>query len=120
MKKDVIGYIGCIVAGLGLFLPFLNLLFVEINFFEGDGKIVLLGLIICAIFILKKKPIITLVSSLICSGITIYDLINTLKNLEYNDLIQIEVGFYLIMLGLVLITISSILLIIEQKSEKIS
>lgn len=118
VKKDVLGYIGCAMAGLGLFLPFLNLLFVKINFFEGDGKIVLIGLIICAIFIFMKKPIITLISSLLCSGITLYDLINTLVKLEFNTLIQIEVGFYLIMLGLILIIISSVLMIKERKIEK--
>ena len=118
VKKDVLGYIGCAMAGLGLFLPFLNLLFVKINFFEGDGKIVLFGLIICAIFIFMKKPKITLISSLLCSGITLYDLINTLVKLEFNTLIQIEVGFYLIMLGLILIIVSSILMIKERKSEK--
>ena len=118
MKKDVLGYIGCAMAGLGLFLPFLNLLFVKINFFEGDGKIVLFGLIICAIFIFMKKPKITLIFSLLCSGITLYDLINTLVKLEFNTLIQIEVGFYLIMLGLILIIVSSILMIKERKSEK--
>ena len=118
MKKDVLGYVGCIISGLGLFLPFLNLLFVKINFFEGDGKIVLFGLIICAIFIFMKKPKITLISSLLCSGITLYDLINTLVKLEFNTLIQIEVGFYLIMLGLILIIVSSILMIKERKSEK--
>ena len=118
MKKDVLGYIWCAMAGLGLFLPFLNFLFVKINFFEGDGKIVLIGLIICAIFIFMKKPKITLISSLLCSGITLYDLINTLVKLEFNTLIQIEVGFYLIMLGLILIIVSSILMIKERKSEK--
>lgn len=118
VKKDVLGYIGCAMAGLGLFLPFLNLLFVKINYFEGDGKIVLFGLIICAIFIFMKKPKITLISSLLCSGITLYDLINTLVKLEFNTLIQIEVGFYLIMLGLILIIVSSILMIKERKSEK--
>lgn len=118
MKKDVLGYIGCAMAGLGLFLPFLNLLFVKINFFEGDGKIVLFGLIICAIFIFMKKPKVTLISSLLCSGITLYDLINTLVKLEFSTLIQIEVGFYLIMLGLILIIVSSILMIKERKSEK--
>lgn len=120
MKKDVLGYIGCAMAGLGLFLPFLNLLFVKINFFEGDGKIVLFGLIICAIFIFMKKPKVTLISSLLCSGITIFDLINTLVKLEFNPLIQIEVGFYLIILGLILIIVSSILIIKEQKIKKIS
>lgn len=118
VKKDVLGYIGCAMAGLGLFLPFLNLLFVKINFFEGDGKIVLFGLIICAIFIFMKKPKVTLISSLLCSGITLYDLINTLVKLEFSTLIQIEVGFYLIMLGLILIIVSSILMIKERKSEK--
>ena len=120
VKKDVLGYIGCAMAGLGLFLPFLNLLFVKINFFEGDGKIVLIGLIICAIFIFMKKPKVTLISSLLCSGITIFDLINTLVKLEFNPLIQIEVGFYLIILGLILIIVSSILIIKEQKIKKIS
>ena len=117
VKKDVLGYIGCAMAGLGLFFPFLNLLFVKINFFEGDGKIVLFGLIICAIFIFMKKPKITLISSLLCSGITLYDLINTLVKLEFNTLIQIEVGFYLIMLGLILIIVSSVLMIKERKIE---
>ena len=120
VKKDVLGYIGCVVAGLGLFLPFLNFLFVKINYFEGDGKIVLIGLIICAIFIFMKKPNVTLISSLLCSGITIFDLINTLVKLEFNPLIQIEVGFYLIILGLILIIVSSILIIKEQKIKKIS
>ena len=120
MKKDILGYIGCIIAGLGLFLPFLNLLFVKINYFEGDGKIILIGLIICVIFIFKKKPKGALISSLLCSGITLYDLIYILVKLEFNPLIQIEVGFYLIILGLILIIVSSILMIKEQKIEKIS
>ena len=117
VKKDVLGYIGCAMTGLVLFLPFLNLLFVKINFFEGDGKIVLFGLIICAIFIFKKKPIITLISSLLCIGITLYDLFNVFSKFEHSDLVQIEVGFYLSMLGLILIIVSSVLMIKEQKIE---
>ena len=46
--------------------------------------------------------------------ITLYDLINILNKLEFNQLIQIEVGFYLIMLELILIIFSSILIIKEQ------
>lgn len=114
MKKDVVGYIGCGVAGLGLFLPFLNFWLIKINYFDGNGKIVLVGLILCAIFILSKQPIVTLVSSLLCIGITLYDLINILNKFEFNQLIQIEVGFYLIMLGLILIIVSSILMIKDQ------
>ena len=118
MRKDIIGYVGCIIAGMGLFLPFLNIWFVKVNFFDGDGKIVLIGLAICAIFIFKKIPIMSLITSLACIGITIYDLFNVLNKVEFSSLGQIGIGFYFIALGLVLIIIYSILQIKEKKVKK--
>lgn len=115
MKKDIVGYIGCILAGMGLFLPFLDLWIIETNFFEGDGKIVLIGLIICALFIFKKISIGALITSLICGGITIADLVNALIEVEFNPLVKVGIGAYFIGVGLILIIICSILQIKDKK-----
>ncbi len=118
-KNEIIGYIGCIIAGLGLFLPFLEVLTIGVNFIEGDGKIVLVGLIICAIFIFAKMPIITLVASLLCVAITGYDLFNAFSEVDFSSVVQIGVGTYIIGVGLTLIIISSILQIKNNKNKKV-
>lgn len=111
-----VGYAGCALIIIGVFLPLVKFsisLFgytssSSVNYFNGDGKI-LLGLIVASavmIFLKKKKLFISGVAASL--AVFIYDMIDISKTLggsSYSSSsysMSLGAGFYLILLGFIL------------------
>ena len=107
-----LGILGCLIAIIGLFLPFASVngfgQSVSINYIDRDGSIVIITLIIAAIFLFtnkgKKRVITCLMIGLI---ITLYDGYDASRLMDTDKLqmfkayinIKLEVGFYLTVIG---------------------
>lgn len=97
-NKMYIGIGGCILAIIGCFLPFLNSsLGISINYISGNGKILLVTMVISAILIYLKKDKISLISSCVGGIVFLYNAFNVLSS----NSISAGIGLILIFIGLV-------------------
>ena len=110
-----IGIVGCVVVLIGCFLPFVSVSLFgvtqSVNYMTGDGKLVLVAIIVSAILILLGKEKFSLISSIIAAVIVLYDVINGASQFGSLGLggISFGIGLWVIIIGLVL-TIASVFL----------
>ena len=105
-NSKIIGWIGCLLMFIAVFFPFATAslfgISSSVSFIEGDGWIVLVISIITAILIFFNKSKISLIPTAIVLLITLYDGINAID--EGMGLVSLNIGFYLIIIGVVLVT----------------
>lgn len=104
-KEQLIGIAGSVIMVFGCFLPFIKVLFFSVNFIEGDGKLVIGAAIIALLFFAIAQYILgglfATLGGLICG----YDLFNAINE----PLVQVEIGGFIIILGVALALVGSVL-----------
>lgn len=95
--KKYIDIIGCIVAIVGCILPFASQLGITVKYIDGDGKIFLITTIITAVLVYLEKEKISLIPTILSALIFSVTVFNYLQSSG----IHIEIGFILIILGLI-------------------
>ena len=119
--KKIVGIIGLILAIIGCFLPFASVSFIgtiNVNYLHGDGKIILILLIIGALFFALNVRGITAtgcVISLMIVGYDTYQLYNLISENEYGSLASLGIGPILIIIGCV----ATIFGCITEKEKKV-
>jgi hypothetical protein len=110
-NRQKLGFIGCALLIVGVFLPILSAPFVgSINFFndgQGDGLLVLILALISAGLVWVKRYKILWGTGLIALAITAYDLLNIQNTLGSSSvarsLIRTEWGWIVLIAGGVLV-----------------
>lgn len=95
-NSKYIGFGGCILTIIGCFLPWITVLGMSINWFEGDGKLAILASIVTAVLIYLKKDKLSLITS---GLIALFFLIDGSK--VFSNHLTAGLGFYTIFLGIV-------------------
>lgn len=120
-----IGIGAMILTIIGLFLPIAkvssSLLTLTVSFIQGDGIIVIILTIISIILFLCNKIIPTLILTIISLGITLYDSINVSRLFKSsNELVNVGfgIGFYMILIGLLITLVIVISTLISKKASK--
>ena len=119
--KKIVGVIGLILAIVGCFLPFASVSFIgtiNVNYLNGDGKIILILLIIGALFFIFNIRGVTAtacVISLMIVGYDVYQLYNVINKYEYGSLASLGIGPILIIIGCV----AAIFGCVTEKKEKV-
>lgn len=119
--KKIVGVIGLILAIVGCFLPFASVSFIgtiNVNYLQGDGKIILILLIIGALFFMLNIRGITAtgcVISLMIVGYDVYQLYNLISENEYGSLASLGIGPILIIIG----CIAAIFGCVTEKKKKV-
>ena len=98
-NSQYLGLGGCALAIIGCFLPFAStsILGLTVNYIDGDGKILLIAMIISAVLIFLKKEKISLIPT--CIGGVLF-LIDAFKALT-SSYINIGIGIIVILIGLI-------------------
>ena len=128
-KKKIVGLVGAALAAIGVFLPFFTIKFLgqtlSVKFIEGDGKYVLVAVIVAAVFLILGK--VKAVSYTFTAGallITLYDAFanndakRTLENVYGVDL-KLGIGFYIIIIGLIALGVALFMKSEENESVQI-
>jgi len=98
-NRKAIALVGCLLIILGCFLPFASAMGISIDYATGDGKLVIIAIVVTAILIFLKKEKITLIPSLIAVAI----FVNTTINMIQIEEASLALGFYVILIGLIAI-----------------
>ena len=96
-NKKMIGLAGCVLTILGCFLPFASTFGISINYASGDGIFVIVAAIVSGILIFLNKSKAVLIPSIIATVI----LANTTIKMIKIDGVSLEIGFVLILIGLI-------------------
>ncbi|MDD6223991.1 MAG: hypothetical protein PUB18_03230 [bacterium] len=121
-KKNAqyIGYAGCVLLLIGNFLPFLTVklfgLSQSINFIDTNGKIVVVAAIIAGVLFFLKKDKFATIPAGISLAVIIYNIADT-DVLEYSGygVVSFGFGFWLLILGIILIIGSAVLDFLKSK-----
>ncbi len=119
MKKikemsNIIGLVGCGLIILGCFLPWVTVMGISINYIIGDGQFVVGLTIVAVILIILKKGFWELIPTIISCIL----FINTTSKMLMNVTRNFSVGFYLILIGLILTLIYPFLARKPKEQEK--
>ena len=96
-NKKMIGLAGCILTILGCFLPFASTFEISIDYASGDGIFVIVAAIVSGILIFLNKSKAVFIPSIIATVI----LANTTIKIIQIDGASFEIGFLLILVGLI-------------------
>ena len=103
-NKKLISLCGCIMIVLGCFLPLASAYdLYSINYISGDGKFVIIAIIIAAILIVLNKHKVSLIPSVVAA---IFFANNTIKIAQINGVV-FKLGFVLILIGFVITIVFS-------------
>jgi hypothetical protein len=113
---SILGIIGCVFILIGIFLPYLkvDLIFLNysVSYIDGDGKIVLFAAVIALVLIVLNKGMFTLIPIGVATFVLTYDLLNFInkENLEkYGSYIKVGTGVYFMYIGFALTIIYTFL-----------
>ncbi|MCR5787657.1 MAG: hypothetical protein K6G37_01010 [Bacilli bacterium] len=114
LKKYIkyVGIAGCLLSIIGLFLVFAGVYMKDgkyidgtsIKFIEGDGKIVLVAMLVSAGLIFFKKYKTSYITSAVALIVTLYDGIdvkNILPSYRFLD-IRLGIGFYVTLIAIII------------------
>lgn len=105
-RPEYIGILGIVITILGTILPAIYIANVPMSYIEGDGKYIVLSMVIVGILMWKKKAIISLVPTLLsCLLITRYLYVTTSTRVPESyivGLVKNGPGIYLMIIGLCL------------------
>ncbi len=107
LKKNekIIGFVGVALIVVGVFLPFVKVsaLFITetVSYVQGwEGKLVLVMGIVSALFVAIKKEKLVYLPALVSLIFSIYNIIDV-KNKSFGVNVNIGIGFWIIMLGII-------------------
>ena len=95
-NRQYVGYLGCALATVGCFLPFASVLGISVSYMSGNGKILLVAMIISAVLMYMKKEKASLIPS--CIGALIF-LNNAFKVIGMSGA-SLGIGIIVIFIGL--------------------
>ena len=123
----IIGLGAMVLAIIGLFFSFATVssqyttVKQSVTFINGDGKIVLIAMIVAVVLLFINKTIPALILSAASLGITIYDGINVSKLFNsFGTLVDIKfgIGFYIVLIALIIATLMTGYALINQRKNK--
>lgn len=95
-NRKYIGLGGCVLAIIGCFLPFASVYGMTASYINGDGKILLIAMIVSAVLIYLQKDNKSLISSGIGGILFLFSSFRVFSTSSAN----IEIGLILIFIGL--------------------
>lgn len=104
-----IGLLGCILIIVSCFLPFIKYSILNIldtnNFVQGDGKLIIAICIITILLIIFNKDKISLIPTTSITLVLIQNIISInkdIKNIGDLGYIHFRIGFYLMIIGIII------------------
>lgn len=120
MLSKIGGILGAILVILGCIIPMYSISLFGMtkvfHYISGDGKILCVLAVSTIILILIKKQIFTIIPTIVSIAIFIYDASGIVGNT--GSLINYNIGFYILILGLLLMVAEVILSIIGKWDRK--
>lgn len=120
-----IGYVGCLLLSIGVFLPFVSVNYIienyNIRLIQVGGEIILLLSVTTSVLIFFKKGKVTLISTILSLILLLYDMFNIGMMDEYSEYINYNLGLYFMFIGIILCIIYAFTfkkcLIVTQANE---
>lgn len=120
MLSKIGGIVGAILVILGCIIPMYSIslfgMTKAFHYISGDGKVLCVLAVSTIILILIKKQIFTIIPTIVSIAIFIYDASGIVGNT--GSLINYNIGFYILILGLLLMVAEVILSIIGKWDRK--
>ena len=120
MLSKIGGIIGAIFVILGCITPMYGISLFGINesfyYISGDGKIICVLAVSTIILILIKKQIFTIIPTIVSIAVFVYDMSGIVG--KTGSLVNYKVGFFLLILGLLLLAAEVILSIMGKWDRK--
>ena len=96
-NRKYIGLGGCVLSIVGCFLPFASALGINASYINGDGKLLLVAMIVSAVLIYLQKDKISLIPSAIGALIFLFSAFKVLGTSG----VSMGIGLIIILIGLI-------------------